>query len=73
MLCNFRGIYFEFKYELFDGFLFFITMMGFYIYRNGFFIIFNRYIILKLVELYLFFMYNFIIIGGWFFDLVFVL
>lgn len=35
MLCNPRGIYFEFKHELLDGFLSFITMMGLYIHRNG--------------------------------------
>lgn len=52
MLCNPRGIYFEFKHELLDGFLSFITMMGLYIHRNGLFIIFNRYIISKPVELF---------------------
>lgn len=73
MLCNPRGIYFEFKHELLDGFLSFITMMGLYIHRNGLFIIFNRYIISKPVELYLSFMHNFTTIGGWSSDLVSVL
>lgn len=73
MLCNPRGIYFEFKHELLDGFLSFITMMGLYIHRNGLFIIFNRYIISKPVELFLSFMHNFTTIGGWSSDLVSVL